>query len=130
MYSLTRLKLRGQVADATRAARGATLFHDGSNGSCFDWRRWQRSDRIDHLNDTDLYLSGVGSRGVGRKGRRGVTPAFDGTLPPEDNQGGVGIRVLPGLTVIRRFAGGARDAQGSGVRPARRGGSGGQGTPA
>jgi cytochrome c oxidase cbb3-type subunit 3 len=85
------LTLSGQVADAARAARGATLFHDGSKGNCFDCHGADGtgSDPIGSTNLTrkDLYLWGTDRASIREsvvKGRRGVMPAFDGTLPPED----------------------------------------------
>jgi len=85
------LQISGQTADAARAARGDVLFHDGANGNCFDCHGVDGtgSDPIGstNLTRTDLYLWGSDRASVLEsivKGRRGVMPAFDGTLKPEE----------------------------------------------
>jgi cytochrome c oxidase cbb3-type subunit 3 len=85
------LQISGQTADAARAARGDVLFHDGAKGNCFDCHGVDGtgSDPIGstNLTRTDLYLWGSDRASILEsivKGRRGVMPAFDGTLKPEE----------------------------------------------
>jgi len=85
------LQIGGQQADAARAARGDVLFHDGSKGNCFDCHGVDGTgiDPIGSTNLTrpDLYLWGSDRASIVEsivKGRRGVMPAFDGTLKPEE----------------------------------------------
>ncbi len=85
------LQIGGQRADAARAARGEVLFHDGAKGNCFDCHGVDGtgSDPIGstNLTRTDLYLWGSDRASILEsvvKGRRGVMPAFDGTLKPEE----------------------------------------------
>jgi cytochrome c oxidase cbb3-type subunit 3 len=85
------LKLSGQPADAGRAARGAELFQDGSKGNCFDCHGVDGtgSDPIGSTNLTrkELYLWGSDRASIHEsvvKGRRGVMPAFEDTLKPEE----------------------------------------------
>jgi cytochrome c oxidase cbb3-type subunit 3 len=85
------LQISGQQADASRAARGDVLFHDGSKGNCFDCHGVDGtgSDPIGSTNLTrpDLYLWGSDRASILEsivKGRRGVMPAFDGILKPEE----------------------------------------------
>jgi len=85
------LQISGQKADAARAARGDVLFHDGSKGNCFDCHGVDGtgSDPIGstNLTRTDLYLWGSDRASILEsitRGRRGVMPAFDGTLKPEE----------------------------------------------
>lgn len=85
------LQISDQPADAARAARGDVLFHDGSKGNCFDCHGGDGtgSDPIGSTNLTrkDLYLWGSDRASILEsvvKGRRGVMPAFDGTLKPEE----------------------------------------------
>jgi cbb3-type cytochrome c oxidase subunit III len=85
------LAISGRQADATRAARGDALFHDGSKGNCFDCHSVDGSgiDPIGSTNLTrpDLYLWGADRASIREsiiKGRRGLMPAFDGTLKPEE----------------------------------------------
>jgi cytochrome c oxidase cbb3-type subunit 3 len=85
------LNLSGQPADAARAARGAALFQDGSKGNCFDCHGVDGtgSDPIGSTNLTrkDLYLWGSDRASIHEsvvKGRRGVMPAFEDTLKPEE----------------------------------------------
>jgi cytochrome c oxidase cbb3-type subunit 3 len=85
------LQISGQTADAARAARGDVLFHDGSKGNCFDCHGVDGTgyDPIGSTNLTrpDLYLWGSDPASILEsivKGRRGVMPAFDGTLKPEE----------------------------------------------
>jgi cytochrome c oxidase cbb3-type subunit III len=85
------LQISGQTADAARAARGDVLFHDGSKGNCFDCHGVDGTgyDPIGSTNLTrpELYLWGSDRASILEsivKGRRGVMPAFDGTLKPEE----------------------------------------------
>jgi len=85
------LQISGQTADAARAARGDVLFHDGARGNCFDCHGVDGTgyDPIGSTNLTrpDLYLWGSDRASILEsivKGRRGVMPAFDGTLKPEE----------------------------------------------
>jgi cytochrome c oxidase cbb3-type subunit 3 len=85
------LQIGGQPADAARAARGDVLFHDGAKGNCFDCHSADGTgyDPIGSTNLTrpDLYLWGSDRASIHEsivKGRRGVMPAFDGTLKPEE----------------------------------------------
>jgi cytochrome c oxidase cbb3-type subunit III len=85
------LQIGGQRADAARAARGGILFQDGSKGNCFDCHGVDGTgyDPIGSTNLTrpDLYLWGSDRASIHEsivKGRRGVMPAFDGTLKPEE----------------------------------------------
>jgi cytochrome c oxidase cbb3-type subunit III len=85
------LQISGRTADAARAARGDVLFHDGSKGNCFDCHGADGTgyDPIGSTNLTrpELYLWGSDRASIHEsivKGRRGVMPAFDGTLKPEE----------------------------------------------
>ncbi|HSV23268.1 MAG TPA: c-type cytochrome [Xanthobacteraceae bacterium] len=85
------LQISGQQADTARAARGKVLFLDGAKGNCFDCHGTDGtgSDPIGSTNLTrkDLYLWGSDRASILEsitRGRRGVMPAFDGTLKPEE----------------------------------------------
>jgi cytochrome c oxidase cbb3-type subunit 3 len=85
------LQISGQTADAARAARGDVLFHDGAKGNCFDCHGVDGtgSDPIGSTDLTrkDLYLWGSDRTSILEsitRGRRGVMPAFDGTLKAEE----------------------------------------------
>jgi cytochrome c oxidase cbb3-type subunit 3 len=85
------LQISGQQADAARAARGNALFLDGTKGNCFDCHGVDAtgSDPIGSTNLTrkDLYLWGSDRASILEsitRGRRGVMPAFEGTLKPEE----------------------------------------------
>jgi cbb3-type cytochrome c oxidase subunit III len=85
------LQISGQDADAARAARGDNLFHDGAKGNCFDCHGVDGtgSDPIGstNLTQTRLYLYGSDRASILQsinRGRRGVMPAFDGKLKPEE----------------------------------------------
>jgi cytochrome c oxidase cbb3-type subunit III len=85
------LQISGQTADAARAARGDVLFQDGAKGNCFDCHGVDGTgyDPIGSTNLTrpELYLWGSDRASILEsivKGRRGVMPAFDGTLKPEE----------------------------------------------
>src|SRR5262245_39484397 len=85
------LQIAGQPAYPASAARGDVLFHDGAKGNCFDCHSADGTgyDPIGSTNLTrpDLYLWGSDRASIHEsivKGRRGVMPAFDGTLKPEE----------------------------------------------
>ena len=85
------LQISGQDTDATRAARGDALFHDGAKGNCFDCHGADGtgSDPIGstNLTQTRLYLYGSDRASILQsinQGRRGVMPAFDRKLKPEE----------------------------------------------
>jgi cytochrome c oxidase cbb3-type subunit 3 len=85
------LQIGGQKADAARAARGEVLFQDGAKGNCFDCHGVDGtgSDPIGSTNLTraDLYLWGSDRASILEsivKGRRGVMPAFEDTLKPDE----------------------------------------------
>ena len=85
------LQISGQQADAARAARGNTLFLDGTKGNCSDCHGVDGtgSDPIGSTNLTrkDLYLWGSDRASILEsivRGRRGVMPAFEGTLKAEE----------------------------------------------
>jgi cytochrome c oxidase cbb3-type subunit III len=85
------LQLGGQQADAGRAARGAILFANGDKGNCFDCHgpAGKGSDPIGSTNLTrrELYLWGSDRTAIHEsivKGRRGLMPAFEDTLKPEE----------------------------------------------
>ncbi len=85
------LRISGQQANAARAARGDGLFHDGAKGNCFDCHGIDGtgSDPIGSTNLTrpELYLWGSDRASIREsivKGRRGVMPAFEGVLKPEE----------------------------------------------
>jgi cytochrome c oxidase cbb3-type subunit 3 len=85
------LQISGQQADAARAARGNALFLDGTKGNCFDCHGVDGtgSDPIGstNLTRTDLYLWGSDRALILEsivRGRRGVMPAFEGALKPEE----------------------------------------------
>jgi cytochrome c oxidase cbb3-type subunit 3 len=85
------LKLGGQQADDSRAGRGEALFQDGTKGNCFDCHGVDGtgSDPIGSTNLTrkETYLWGANRASIREsivKGRRGVMPAFEGKLKPEE----------------------------------------------
>jgi cbb3-type cytochrome c oxidase subunit III len=85
------LQIGGQKADAARAARGEELFQDGAKGNCFDCHGVDGtgSDPIGstNLTRTDLYLWGSDRASILEsvvKGRRGLMPAFEDMLKPEE----------------------------------------------
>ena len=85
------LLISGQQADPSRAVRGEALFLDGSKGNCFDCHGVDAtgSDPIGSTNLTrpDLYLWGSDRASILEsitRGRRGVMPAFEGALKPEE----------------------------------------------
>ena len=85
------LQISGQDADAAKAARGDRLFHDGAKGNCFDCHAADGtgSDPIGstNLTQTRFYLYGSDRASILQsinRGRRGITPAFDSKLKPEE----------------------------------------------
>jgi cytochrome c oxidase cbb3-type subunit III len=85
------LTIGGQKADAASAARGEALFQDGAKGNCFDCHGVDGtgSDPIGSTNLTrpDLYLWGSDRASIHEsivKGRRGVMPAFEDMLKPDE----------------------------------------------
>jgi cytochrome c oxidase cbb3-type subunit 3 len=85
------LQLSGQQADATKAGRGNTLFHDNTKGNCADCHGDDGAG-IDtfgssNLTKRHLYLYGSDRASVLEsivKGRHGTMPAFDDKLKPEE----------------------------------------------
>jgi len=85
------LQISGQEADAAKATRGGVLFQDGSKGNCFDCHGADGTgyDPIGstNLTQTRLYLFGSDRASILEsinRGRRGVMPAFEGKLKPEE----------------------------------------------
>jgi cytochrome c oxidase cbb3-type subunit 3 len=85
------LDINGRPADRARAARGGVLFQDGAKGNCYDCHG-EDGAGIDTFGSTnltrpDLYLYGADRASIREsivKGRRGVMPAFEGVLKPEE----------------------------------------------
>ena len=85
------LEISGRPADRARAARGGVLFQDGAKGNCYDCHG-EDGTGIDTFGSTnltrpDLYLYGADRASIREsivKGRRGVMPAFEGVLKPEE----------------------------------------------
>ena len=85
------LQITGQQADGAKAARGDALFHDNTKGNCFDCHA-EGGIGIDTFGSTNLtkrnlYLWGSDRASILEsivKGRRGVMPAFDDKLKPEE----------------------------------------------
>jgi cbb3-type cytochrome c oxidase subunit III len=85
------LELSGQPPDRVRAVRGKTLFNDGMKGNCFDCHGEDGTGNAPigstNLTDKRLYLYGSDRASINEsitRGRRGVMPAFEGTLKPEE----------------------------------------------
>jgi cbb3-type cytochrome c oxidase subunit III len=85
------LKISGQDADATKAARGDVLFHDGDTGNCFDCHGDDALGDLSlgstNLTRKSLYLYGTDRQSITEsinRGRHGVMPAFEGKLKPEE----------------------------------------------
>jgi cytochrome c oxidase cbb3-type subunit III len=85
------LEISGRPADKAKAERGDALFHDNTKGNCFDCHDMGGTG-IDTLGSTNLtkpnlYLWGSDRASIREsiiKGRRGVMPAFDDKLKPEE----------------------------------------------
>jgi cytochrome c oxidase cbb3-type subunit 3 len=85
------LEISGQQADRAKAARGQALFNDGTKGNCFDCHGEDATGNppigSTNLTQPRLYLYGADRASILEsitKGRRGVMPAFEGTLKPEE----------------------------------------------
>ncbi len=85
------LKIGGQPADPTKAARGEELFHDGTKGNCNDCHEAGGVGNLaigsTNLTATNLYLYGSDRAAITESivhGRAGMMPAFDGQLKPEE----------------------------------------------
>jgi cytochrome c oxidase cbb3-type subunit III len=85
------LEISGQPADRAKAARGDTLFHDGAKGNCFDCHGEDATGSppigATNLTEKRLYLYGSDRAAILdsiTRGRRGLMPAFEGTLKPEE----------------------------------------------
>jgi cbb3-type cytochrome c oxidase subunit III len=85
------LEISGQQADRAKATRGQALFQDGTKGNCFDCHGEDATGNppigSTNLTQPRLYLYGSDRASVLEsitKGRRGVMPAFEGTLKPEE----------------------------------------------
>ena len=85
------LEISGRSADRATATRGGVLFQDGAKGNCYD-RHGEDGAGIDTFGSTnltrpDLYLYGADRASIREsivKGRRGVMPAFENVLKPEE----------------------------------------------
>ena len=85
------LQISGQQAEGAKATRGEVLFHDNTKGNCFDCHDMGGTG-IDTFGSTNLtrrssYLWGSDRASIREsiiKGRRGVMPAFDDKLKPEE----------------------------------------------
>jgi cytochrome c oxidase cbb3-type subunit 3 len=85
------LQLSGQQADSAKAALGGVLFQKNAKGNCFDCHGDDGAG-IDTFGSTNLtkknlYLWGSDRASIREsiiKGRRGVMPAFDDKLKPEE----------------------------------------------
>ena len=85
------LQLGGQQADRAKAARGDKLYHDNTKGNCADCHG-DDGTGIDtfgssNLTKRNLYLYGSDRASILEsiiKGRRGMMPAFDDKLKPEE----------------------------------------------
>jgi mono/diheme cytochrome c family protein len=85
------LEISGQPFDRAKAVRGAALFHDGMKGNCFDCHGEDGTGNAPigstNLTNKGLYLYGSDRASINEsitRGRRGVMPAFEGTLKPEE----------------------------------------------
>jgi cytochrome c oxidase cbb3-type subunit 3 len=85
------LKISHQQADPARAARGEMLFNDNTKGNCTDCHTEEATGNAaigsTNLTDKSLYLYGSDRASILEsinKGRRGVMPAFEGSLKPEE----------------------------------------------
>jgi len=85
------LQLTKQKADPAKAARGKVLFLDNAKGNCFDCHTEEGTGEASlgstNLTRKELFLYGSDKASIMEsitKGRRGVMPAFDGMLKPEE----------------------------------------------
>jgi cytochrome c oxidase cbb3-type subunit 3 len=85
------LKISHQPADNVKAARGQALFNDNTKGNCTDCHDNDATGNpaigSTNLTDKSLYLFGSDRASILEsinKGRRGVMPAFEGSLKPEE----------------------------------------------
>jgi cytochrome c oxidase cbb3-type subunit III len=85
------LKISGQDSDGAKATRGEGLFHDGDKGNCYDCHEnngvGNRAIGSTNLTDRSEYLWGSDRASILESivhGRRGVMPAFEGQLKPEE----------------------------------------------
>jgi cytochrome c oxidase cbb3-type subunit III len=85
------LEISGQQFDPAKATRGKVLFHDGAKGNCFDCHGEDATGNppigSTNLTEKRLYLYGADRASILEsvtKGRRGVMPAFEGALKPEE----------------------------------------------
>ena len=85
------LQLGGQQADPAKADRGKALFLDNAKGNCFDCHEEDATGNpalgSTNLTKKELFLYGSDKASIVEsitKGRRGVMPAFDSTLKPEE----------------------------------------------
>lgn len=88
------LQISGQKADAAKAARGKVLFLDNATGNCFDCHTEEGTGNAaigsSNLTRPDLFLFGSDKASIVEsitKGQRGVMPAFDAILKPEELKG-------------------------------------------
>ena len=85
------LQISSQEADATKAARGKTLFLDGAKGNCYDCHEDEGTGNpalgSTNLTQKNLYLYGSDRASILEsinRGRHGVMPAFEGRLKPAE----------------------------------------------
>ena len=85
------MQLSGQQAEPAKAARGKDLFLDNAKGNCFDCHTEEAIGNpalgSTNLTRKETYLYGSDRASIVEsitKGRRGVMPAFDGMLKPEE----------------------------------------------
>jgi len=85
------LQISGQQADAAKAESGKVLFLDNAKGNCFDCHEEDATGNpalgSTNLTRKELFLYGSDKASIVEsitKGRRGVMPAFDGKLKPEE----------------------------------------------
>ena len=83
------LQVSGQQADPAKATTGKSLFLDNAKGNCFDCHTEEATGEASlgstNLTRKELFLFGSDKASIVEsitKGRRGVMPAFDGTLKP------------------------------------------------
>ena len=85
------LKIGGQQADESKAARGQELFHDGTKGNCNDCHEMGGVGNLaigsTNLTAPKLYLYGSDRAAITEsivRGRAGMMPGFDGQLKEEE----------------------------------------------